>query len=119
MQYCTATSREIVPCIRTPVASLAFSLIRRVAALAVVDKRALVDFEEVQFVLVDILAVSIAGSKVGSCPAVVGAVLTLLVGAVATLVVPVKGYVRPGWCFGGIRRGRGVFVGNDSGAEVL
>jgi hypothetical protein len=105
--------------IRTPVASLALSMTRRVAALAVVDKRALVDFKEVQFVLVDILAVSIAGSEVGGCPAMVGAVPALLVGAAATLVVPVEGYVRAGWCFGGIRRGRGVFVGNDSGAEVL
>ena len=105
--------------IRTPVASLALSWTRRVAALAVVDERALVDFEEVQFVLVDVLAVAVAGSEVGGCPAMVGAVPALLVGAAATLVVPVKGYVRAGWCFGGVRRGRGVSVGNDVGAGVL
>jgi hypothetical protein len=79
--------------IRTPVASLALSLTRRVAALAVVDKRALVDLEELKFGLVDVPTVAVAGSEVGSCPAVVGAVPALLARAAATLVVPVEGYL--------------------------
>jgi hypothetical protein len=79
--------------IGTPVASLALSLTRRVAALAVVDERALVDLEELKFGLVDVPAVAVAGSEVSSCPAVVGAVPALLARAAATLVVPVEGYI--------------------------
>jgi hypothetical protein len=79
--------------IGTPVASLALSLTRRVAALAVVDKCALVDLKELKSSLVSVLAVAVAGSEVGGCPAVVGAVPALLAGAAATLVVPVEGYI--------------------------
>jgi hypothetical protein len=79
--------------IGTPVGSLALSLARRVAALAVVDERALVDLEELKFGLVDILAVIVAGGKVDGWTAMVGTVPALLARAAATLVVPVEGYI--------------------------
>lgn len=79
--------------IGTPKASLALRLARRVAAVAVVDKRTLVDLEEFELRLFHVLAVAVAGGEVGGCPAVVGAVPALLAGAAATLVVPVEGHI--------------------------
>jgi hypothetical protein len=77
----------------TPVAGLALGFARGVAALAVVDERALVDLEELELRLFDVLAVAVAGCHVGGCPAVVRAVPAFLSRAAATLVVPVEGYV--------------------------
>lgn len=102
----------------TPVAGLALGLARRVAALAVVDECALVDLEELKLGLVDVLAVAVARSHVGGCPAVVGAVPALLTGAAATLVVPgeLDGLASGG--FDGVRGGGGIPVGNDVGAGM-
>jgi len=79
--------------IGAPVASLALRFAGRVAAPAVIDERALVDLEELKLGLMDVLAVAVAGSHVGGCPAVVGAVPALLVGAAATLVVPAESHI--------------------------
>jgi hypothetical protein len=104
--------------IGTPVASLALRFTRRVAAPAVVDERALVDFEEVQFGLVDVLAVAVAGSHVSGCPAVMGAVPALLIGAAATLVVPGELDRLASGGFDSVRGRGGIHMSNDVGAGM-
>lgn len=103
----------------TPVADLSLRVTAgRVAALAVVDERALVDLEELKLGLVDVLAVAVARSHVGGCPAVVRAVPALLAGAAGTLVVPGELYGLASGGFDGVWGRRGILVGNDVGPRI-
>ena len=96
-----------------PVACLLLRGALRVAAGAVVDKRALVDLEELELRLVDVFAVAAARGEVGRGPAVVAAVPAFLAVVAGARVVPGEGHLGAGGGFGSVGRGGGVFVRDD------
>jgi hypothetical protein len=67
-----------------------------------------VDLEELEVVLVDVLAIAVARRHVGGGPPMVGTVPALLTGATLTLVVPVESYIGAGWGISGVRGRRSV-----------
>jgi hypothetical protein len=77
-----------------------------------------VDLEELKLGLVDVLAVAVARSHVGGCPAVVRAVPALLAGAAGTFVVPGELYGLASGGFDGVWGRRGILVGNDVGPRI-
>lgn len=98
--------------VSAPVAGLLFGGSVGVAALTVVDQRALVDLKEFELGLVDVLAVAVAGCEVGCGPAVVAAVPALLTLLACALMVPVEGHFGASWGLGSVGRGAGILVGN-------
>lgn len=61
------------------------------------------NLEELELGLVDVLAVTVAGSEVCGGPAVVGAVPAVFSAAASALMVPGEGYFRSGGGRGGVR----------------
>lgn len=96
-----------------PVSGLTLSGALRVTTITVVDQCALVDLEELELSLVDLAAVTIARSEIGSSPAVVAAIPAFFATTARTLMVPVESDVGASLYIGGIWRWGGILVRND------
>lgn len=105
--------------ISAPVPGLFLGIALGVSARTVIDQSTLVDLEELKLGLVDILAVTVARSKGGCGPTMVGAVPSIFVTTASAFVVPCEGHLGASRCFSCVRTWRSIYVGDTRAGLVI